>query len=254
MSDPANRSFAASPDDPAEHAPEWHQYGILTHSEKFGDALAEQIPAYARQWGVADPVDAALAVEIDGLAKRQLLQIVALVHDVGKFTARTVRRRPDGSVSTSFAGHERDSGRIVRNDLAPVLSRSGLGAAHIEYVATCAELHFELGKVRRTAKDAGGYTIAFTGTPAFMAAARHIIDAFPGCALEIGLQFVADSLSKTEIAATAETDAGIAAERRILEEEISVRGLHPKLISQALQQPVNLTVARHYLRLWAGVG
>jgi hypothetical protein len=204
MSDPANRSFAASPDDPAEHAPEWHQYGILTHSAKFGDALAEQIPAYARQWGVADPVDAALAVEIDGLAKRQLLQIVALVHDVGKFTARTVRRRPGGSVSTSFTGHERDSGRIVRNDLAPVLSRSGLGAAHIEYVATCAELHFELGKVRRTAKDAGGYTIA--------------------------------------------------AERRILEEEISVRGLHPKLISQALQQPVNLAVARHYLRLWAGVG
>jgi hypothetical protein len=249
MSDPANRSFAAAPDDPAEHSPEWHQYGILTHSAIFAGALREQIPEYTRQWDVA--VEVSLAAEIDGMTKGQLLQIAALVHDVGKFTARTVSRSPDGSVTKNFTGHERHSGRIVRNDLAPMLRQWGLGEAQLEYVATCAELHFELGKVRRTAKAAGGYTIAFTETPAFIAAAQQIIDAFPDYALEIGLQFVADSLSKTEVAATAETDAGIAAERRSLEEEIVARGLQPKLIGQALQQPVNLAVARRYLQLLA---
>lgn len=252
MSDPANQSFATSPDNPAEHAPKWHQYGILTHSYEFGSALQTAIPALMERWGLAEPIATALSVEIDGLSKGRLLQLTALVHDVGKFTARRVTHDDKtGTTSASFEDHEEHSGRIIRDELRPTLREWGLTESQIEYVATCAELHFELGKVRRASKAAGGYTVAFTESPTFTTAAQEIIDTHFGYALEIGLQFIADSLSKTEVAATAETDEGIAAERPALEAKLATRGLNPSLINQVLQQPVNMKVAQGFLRQWA---
>src|SRR5260370_805307 len=75
MSDSANESFARSPDSPAEHAPAWHQYGIITHTREFCNALQNAVPALLETWGLSQPVDRALSTEIDGLPKRDLLQI-----------------------------------------------------------------------------------------------------------------------------------------------------------------------------------
>ncbi len=250
--EPVNQSFAAQPDNPSEHAEMWHQYGILTHSYEFGRVLREDVPGYLREWGVADPVNAALDVEIDGVPKRDLLQVVSLVHDVGKFTARTLKHHPEtGAVSMDFTGHESHSGDIVRGVLSAPLERWGLTESQIEYIATCAALHFELGKVRRASKAYGGYTVAFTTSPVFAAATRQILDENAAFAPEIGLEFIADSLSKVEVAAISQTDEGIAAEEPVLAAELATRNLNPLLLSQARQQPVNLLVARNYLQQWA---
>jgi HD domain len=252
MSDPANVSFAAHPDSPREHAPRWHQHGILTHSDRFHDALRTAVPGYLRRWGLAGPAAAALSNEVDGVPKGQLLQIAALLHDVGKFSARTVKRRaPAAPPSASFEDHEAHSGRIIRGELRPLLTGWKLRDAHREYLARCAELHFELGKVRRASKSDGGYTMAFARSPAFATAIAPILRGNPGYALEIGVQFIADSLSKTTVAATSETDEEIAAERPALERSLIEQGLDPRLVDQALQQPVNLKVAEGYLRRWA---
>lgn len=252
MSDPANQSFAAQPDDPAEHAPMWHQYGILTHSEKFVSALQTTIPVHLERWGLAEIVNAALSVEIDGISKRNLLLIAGLLHDVGKFTARKmIYDQKTGITAYTFEGHEEHSGSIVRNELRPMLRELGLTDSQIEYAAICTELHFELGKTRRASKTEGGYTIAFTESPAFARAVQEIIDAHPDYALEIGLLFIADALSKTEVAATAETDEGITAQHPALEAELAAEGLNPSLINQSLQQPVNMKVGEGYLGRWA---
>lgn len=252
MSDPANQSFAIQPDSPMEHAPRWHQYGVITHSVEFGNALRDTVPEYVERWGLTEPVAAALSTEIDGIAKQDLLQITALVHDVGKFTARQVEHdEVTGATDFSFGGHEEHSGSIVRGSLHSTLMELGLTEPQIEYVARCAELHFELGKVRRVSKADGGYTVAFTESPAFASAAQGIMDEHPDYALEIGLQFIADSLSKSEVAATADTDEEIAVQRPALEAELATKGLNPNLINQALQLPVNLKVAEAYLRQWA---
>ena len=204
---------------------------------------------------MAQSVDTALSEEVDGVPKRQLLQAVSLLHDVGKFTARKITRDPTtGAVSTSFEDHEVHSGEIVRGELSPVLTDWGLSPHQIDYIATCTELHFELGKVRRVSKAVGGYTMAFIDTPEFRATAQEIIDTHPDYALEIGLQFIADSLSKTEVvprSGVGSTDQEIEQERPWVSAELERKHLDPRLVNQAMQQPINLKVTKAYLTQWA---
>lgn len=252
MSNPANQSFAADPDNPLEHAPSWHQFGIITHSDKFLDRLHDAVPEYLESWGLEEVVDSALDEEIGGISKKDLLDVVAYIHDVGKFTSRKISRDDEGTLSTNFEDHEAHSGTLVRGEeLRHKLTQHGFTGEQVEYVAVCAELHFELGKVRRVSKAAGGYNVAFAATKEFEAAALEIMDEYPEVALEIGLEFLADSLSKSDVAAVSETDEEIEQERPGLEAQINELGLNPKLINQALQLPVNVKVAEAYLKLWA---
>lgn len=208
MSLPANQAFAEHPDDPLQHETHWHEFGIITHSQKFLEALKTTVPQYLAEWGLKDKADDVLNEKIGNLTKWQLLQITALLHDIGKFTART----PHG-----FRDHEIHSGKLLRNDLYRFLEQQGLTAIQIEYIATCAEAHFELGKVRR--KTRGRYTLQFTQSDEFKKMARAIIVEHSPVALEIGLIFIADSNGKTT---------------------------RPNV-----QFPINIAAARSYLEVWA---
>jgi hypothetical protein len=251
MSDPLQQPFKANPDDPAEHSPRWHQYGILTHSKEFQKIIKSDLPPLLAQWGIAHKVNLVLSEKIQGVTKADLLQVASLLHDLGKFTTRTFERQEDGTPLARFVGHEADSGAIVRFDLKDVLQKLGLREQQIEYIAQCAEHHFDLGKARQAAIDNGGYTIAYAKSAAFRGVALDIMKASPELSLEIGLMFVADSLSKTKIMATADTDEGILSQTSALEQEIKQKGLDSRLINQALQQPVNIEIGRQYLQIWA---
>lgn len=251
MSDPLQRAFEAYPDNPAEHSPLWHQYGILTHSQEFQEIIKSLLPTLAKQWDIADEVESALSEKVQGISKRDLLQIASLLHDLGKFTSRTLERQEDGTLLAKFVGHEVDSGAIVRGGMKETLQKLGMNEQQIEYIAQCAEHHFDLGKARQVAIDNGGYTIEYAKSETFKGVASDIMNSTPELALEIGLMFIADSLSKTEVMATADTDEGINAQRPALEQEIQQKGLDPRLINQALQQPVNVEIGKQYLKLWA---
>src|SRR5687768_8735823 len=67
LPEPQREAFAQNPDDPAEHQPMWHQFGIITHSAKFAEHLATTVPDYLQAWGIAEPVNEALAKEVDGV-------------------------------------------------------------------------------------------------------------------------------------------------------------------------------------------
>lgn len=248
---PIDAEFARNPDDPSHHAEKWHQHGIVTHSREFARAIQETIPEHLKAWGVSETADKVLSETIDGTERRQLLAIASLLHDVGKFTARKFE---EGSQDAwHFDGHAEQSGKIVRSELKDYLGENlNLTDAQIEYIARCTELHFELGEVRKATKTSGeGYTMKFVDTPDFKEAAQEIIEKYPDYALEIGLMFIADGLSKSELSATGETDDEIESQRVELADEISKRGLNPNLINQALQMPVNMKVAKAYLRQWA---
>lgn len=253
MSEPANVAFAVNPDDYLQHSPNWHQHGVVTHSREFARAMKETIPQYLQQWGLEEPANLVLNEEIDGVQKRELLELASLLHDVGKFTARTLDEydHDSGEVHVHFDDHEEHSGNIIRSVLREPLSALGLTENQVLYIARCAELHFELGKVRRVAKANGGYTMAFVDTREFREAAQEIIDKNPDFALEVGMQFIADNLSKSEVRSNGITDGGIESQREQLVAAIAQRGLNPRLISQALQMPVNFKVARTYLAQWA---
>jgi hypothetical protein len=251
LSDPLNQSFVESPDSPAEHSPRWHQYGILTHSEKFRVFMEADTPVLLEQWGLLDKAEATLSRKIDGISKADLLQVLALLHDLGKFTARTFEYK-EGKLLARFVNHEAHSGAIIRSEeFKDTLHELGLSETQIDYIALCAEHHFDLGKARQIAIDNGGYSLTFARSEAFKSVAKDIIETSPDIALEIGLMFMADSLSKTEVASSADTDEGIELDREKLEQEIKAKNLDPQLINQALQQPVNIEIGRQYLQLWA---
>lgn len=251
MSEPTNTEFAHNPDDYLQHAPNWHQYGIVTHSLEFARAMNEVIPLYLEQWGIAEEANKVLSEKIENVSKKELLEVASLLHDVGKFTARRFEISDSHQSSHHFDDHEAHSGDVVRNELSQQLIGSGLTHNHIEYIARCVELHFELGKTRRASKASVGYTMSFVFTPEFHEAAQEIIEANPDFGLEIGLQFIADNLSKSEVQARAGTDEQIEGQRDELLSEITKRGLNPTIVNQALQMPVNFAVAHAYLTQWA---
>jgi hypothetical protein len=246
--------YMADPDSSAGHSPRWHQYGILTHSEEFRKFIETEAPKLTREWGIVDVADAAQSQEIDGVSKADLLQVVSLLHDMGKFTARKLELQEDSTTLARFDRHEEHSRDIIQGDLKEMLLNLDLSEAQIEYIATCAEYHFELGKARKAAIEEDGknnYTIEFAKSDEFKSVAQDIIDAHPDFALEIGLMFMADSFSKTEVAAKADTDEEIAMQKEKLEQEIKDKSLSPRLINQALQQPVNVEIGKQYLLIWA---
>jgi HD domain-containing protein len=251
IADPLEQGFITNPDSPAEHSPRWHQHGILTHSEMFRAFIIDKAPAIMKEWGISNKVDAVLSEEVEGVSKSDLLQIASLVHDLGKFTARTFELKEDGTYDARFVGHEAHSGTIIRTEFKDTLIQLNLKESHIEYIAECAEHHFDLGKARQVAIDTVGYTLAFAKSDSFKEVARDIIASCPERALEIGLMFLADSFSKTEVAAVADTDDQIESQRKQLEHEVKDKNLNTRLINQAMQQPVNLEIGKQYLQEWA---
>ncbi len=137
-------TFLAMPDDPREHKPEWHQFGIITHTRRFVRTLYEDIPPALRQVdpAIAGRVARYLDVPIGDLSRRDLMLIAGYWHDIGKFTTRTLGRRGDWR----FIGHAHDSARLITGDRADraegLGARYGLAPDQIAYVARLADLHY----------------------------------------------------------------------------------------------------------------
>jgi len=219
----------------------------------FEQAYHTEIPRYLEEWGLSGAVTTHLSESIDGKSKAELLNIAIPLHDLGKFTMRTLETKDDGQASQSFKKHEADSGRIVREPefITMMKSEYGLTDAQIEYIARCAELHFELGVVRNEAKKTDiGYTIAFATSDQFHDTAKEIMQKYPDFALEVGLEFLADNLAKTDIRIPASTDDEVEQFAGQGEDEIEKRQLNPKLINAVKQMPTNIAIAREYLKIW----
>ena len=254
LRNPSNQRLFENPDDPKEHTPEWHQWGIITHTKMFEKYYREEMPRFLKEWGVEDDVRQVLEEKIDGMSKDELLNMSIPFHDLGKFTKRTLKTRKDGSVYPTYVRHEQASGEIIRwPAFSGMLRREyGLTGKQIEYIARCAELHYELAIVRDVAKRSDmGYSFAFARSEGFREKAKDLLSRFPGFELEIGLLYLADSLAKTDIRIMADDDAPIAPQEDDIRRTLSERGLDPKLISVVKQLPISRAVVEHYLKLWA---
>jgi hypothetical protein len=256
MSLEANRRFRDNPDSPLEHKPQWHQWGVITHSRKFEEFSRTEVPGYLEEWGVAEAAEQVMLEQIDGRTKGELLGLVAACHDLGKFTTRTIRNDVVAGLERDFdfKGHEAASGRIIRQPgfSGKLRADYGLTERQIEYVAACAERHYALARIRDAAvHKLGGFTIAFTSSLEFQASADKLMDKHPDFQLELGLMYLADSLAKLEIRSPARTDDEIAAQDAETRRMVTERGLHPILVDGAKQLPVNVALVERYLKRWA---
>lgn len=245
-----NQRFLDNPDDYLEHKPRWHQWGIITHSKMFDRAYNEEVPQYLQEWNCQEKIQNALEEKIDGVSKKDLLHLVAIFHDLGKFSTRKLSSSP---FSASFSGHEKASGEIIRAPEFSAMLRDDyhLTDAQIEYIASGAELHYELGTVRDAARKSVGYNLEFPQQKIFKNKIQEIADAHPNYQLEIGLLFLADSLAKTDIRIVGDADRDIADQESAINHLIAQRGLNPKLITAIKQLPVNCAVAKAYLENWS---
>lgn len=246
---PENNNFRENPDDVEEHDPQWHQFGIITHTQEFSRVYKNECQEMLRDWGVGESVNDKLSEEIDGRTKAELLQISIPLHDLGKFARGFVGE--DDQLEPDYAGHEAKSERLImENEKVQSLLREGYGLTddQIEYVARCAGLHYELGKMRDEAKQSAlGYSLAFTENDECREVCGKITDRYPQFKGEIGILFLGDSLAKTDLRIDADSDEDIERQIEQITRTVGERGLNPKLIATVLQRPVNVAVAKVYL-------
>ncbi len=180
--------FLDRPDDPGEHKPEWHQYGIITHTRQFVVALREAVPGALRRIdpAIAARADAYFAASLDDLTRWELLLVAGYWHDVGKFTTRTVGRRGDWR----FIGHAHDSARLIAAGAAGGLgARYGLTVAQTAFVARLADLHYAPMELKLALDRGGGVPV---GRDVYAEIAANLgAEGYAVCAL-----FWADCLSK----------------------------------------------------------
>ncbi|MGH2443875.1 MAG: hypothetical protein ACRDFX_12040 [Chloroflexota bacterium] len=191
LSLPENREFLAHPDDRQQHQAHWHHWGIISHTRVFLQHFEVDIPHLLKGWGLWDPVATYLDQRIDGVTKWDLLKITILLHDIGKFAART-----RGRTAFHFSGHEVRTGEIIRQNID--LASYGLTKDQIEYVASTAEDHFVLGRLRKRIRERGAFTIDFVKGEEFRNLALQIRSEHPDDYREIGILFLGDSLAKTK--------------------------------------------------------
>lgn len=245
-----NLNLKANPNDPLEHHPEWHQFGIITHTRKFACHFKETAQEYLEKWNVAGKINACLDAEIDGISKRDLMYMAIPFHDLGKFAIRFFKEKK-GKLSVSYNGHEALSEKLLLNDekVQHLLHSFGLTEAQIAYMGRCVGLHYELGKTRKCAEEtASGYTVAFTQSDACRKECIGYMREFPDFKIEIGLLFLCDSLAKTDVILFEETDEEIA-KRDDLDDTLAAMKLNPKLVDAVRETPVNRALAQTYLLL-----
>lgn len=252
ISDPRNRNFLEHPDDPAEHAKKWHQWGIITHTERFNKVMDTELPEKLREWDMAEKINILLNEKIGDLSKMDLLKISIPCHDWGKFKERkmVVDESNDG-YHFKFENHEIASAVLIRDPKVKAVfkERYGLTEEQIEYIAKCAELHFELGHLRDGVRENSKFNIAYVEGEDFVAEANKIRERNPDFEIEMGVLFLGDSLAKTDLHIKASTDEEVAAQMEYVQEELRSRGLDPRLINGILQQPVSMAAAKRYLAI-----
>ena len=249
--DPYRKNYAEFPDDPRMHSPQWHQWGVISHTLKVGQQFEQSIPIQLGTWFGPRAASNRLGLldeKIGNETKWDLLLASVPTHDWGKFTVRGLARGSGKDPKFRFGGHESESGELVR--LRASWFRDGaLSPDQIEYIARCSELHFELGKVRDQARNQGGYSLAWVSSEQFLAAAQRVITRCPGFEREVGLFFLADNWAKTDLIDNSEfaTDSDLSALRDTIKRRIKTRGLEPTLINCALQVPINTAIGKRYL-------
>ncbi|EKD56632.1 MAG: Metal dependent phosphohydrolase [uncultured bacterium] len=245
---PENDNFKQNPDDPDEHNPGWHQFGIITHSEKFVNSFDIEAQEYFQKWGIKEKINQKISEQIDGKTKKELLRISMILHDLGKF-ARSFTHK-DNKFKPNFTDHEAKSEELIKgNEQIQTLLKNDykLTENQIKYIARCAGLHFELGKTKRAAKKSeSGYNLVFAEGENCKEACIEIAQRYPDFKEEMGILFLCDSLSKTDVRINAGTDSEIEKQSQQIESVIQSRGLNPKLIAAIKQRPVNIAVAKTY--------
>ncbi len=234
------QQFFAELDSPEQHQPNWHQWGIITHTRNFMKMYDNEVKQHLKSWNRLEAIKEHLSEQIDGISKAKLIYLGILLHDIGKFQ-KNYSQKLNWRVIYTFNKHEVYSQEIIQNDLYPLLhDYYGLTGKQIEYIAMCARYHFELGFIREIGKKSKyGYGAAFAKSKEFKDTVLDALPSFEEYKIEVGVLFLADSYAKTDVAFKDRSDNEIL-------EDLKYQDLNPKLIHAVKQKPINLEIVKSY--------
>jgi hypothetical protein len=253
--------LSRNPDAVTSHEPWWHEYGIVTHTEKV-------IEVALRKWPLlSDPKDDLAwamhelsAKKIDGLSQLELLIISLPLHDIGKFQP-VIKTWKEGDIERIYhTGHEKRGGDIIAAarqpnsplelaELSGIFRSFAITTNQLDYIEQCVRLHYEFGKVRDGAKKTGGYSINYTESAKFkqtceaVAAEHKGVNRHSDMSIEKGVLFLLDSAGKTNFEVQNRGSLGE------WENHVNNRQLDPKLINAFKQYNVNIEVGLRYLHM-----
>lgn len=257
QSKPYNADFAAHPDDPRHHKPQWHQWGIITHTERFLAAFDNEVQGYIAEWGMRTAYDAAMSEMIDGIRKEDLLRMGILYHDLGKFAVRHLSKKQYTTDTKypdfSFGGHEAASETLLHKHCTEHLQSLGMTSQQIWYVGRCAALHYEIAKIRDRVKNTEGYSLRFAQSDAFEREAKLLLMEFQDFAMEVGLMYLGDSCAKTafRLSPAPENDTELLVHPQIpdIKRLIAAAGLPANHIDCVLHLNVSVAAVKKYMEL-----
>jgi hypothetical protein len=245
-----NNKFRNNPDCRLEHQPNWHEFGIITHTLKALEHYQKKSIALLYGWNIWEPIKVYLSENVGGVQKRDLLAISIVLHDIGKFKRKL--KRKSGNWTPSYTGHEKMSEFMIMNDsrVTSFLHTFSLDEEQIIYIAKCAGLHFELGKLRKEIKNSGKYDFSFLHSDACEKMCRLIALDHPQYRLELGVFFLCDSLAKTDVNVVTDSTKSIVIEtQESVLAKILARGLPLAFQEAVRQKPVNIELAKRYLEV-----
>lgn len=250
---PENENFISNPDDVSEHDPTWHQYGIITHSIKALEAFRAEIPLFLNIWECNKWAQTKLDEYIDGKSKRELLEIAILLHDIGKFHRSFKYIYGIGNVPV-YENHEEISEKLILDRSKIIWStlsnEFNLTISQIVYVARCAGLHYELGKIRKKAtKKTGKFSLSYINSPSCVKDLKEVQEQNMDFDFEIGLLFLSDNLAKTSIRISVENDNEIELKTSEIRNIINNSALHASLEYAVKQMPVSIKLVHKYCLL-----
>nr|HPH78648.1 hypothetical protein [bacterium] len=204
-----NQKFVENFDEQNHHESDWHQFGIYTHSVEVTKFLKKIPSMFKTNQELTKSLDNHFNKTIDGISKKELFNLSGYLHDLGKYSARRlkfieneqgnkkIQLKTNGQPNFTFKEHELDSSKIIMDDIYSDLIDIGLSGDQIRYIAKCAKLHYELGKLREIGKKTvAGFDQEFIDSELFTENALEIIRSNEDLKFEIGLFYLADSLGK----------------------------------------------------------
>jgi len=246
---PHNQEFAEHPDSYWHHKPMWHEWGVITHTNKFLEAFEQEEKELLEEWGLHHIIEEFME-PIDGIPKKDLMKLGILLHDLGKFTLRHLSKKqvskPPLPPDFSFGGHELESERIIHSDyVKPLLREGGLKDSHIIYIGRCAALHYELAKIRNHIFSTGyeNYTIAFIEGDEHKKLSQKLADENPYHRIEVGIMYLGDSLAKTSFRTFKH---GTPTEEE-MDAYIQEKDLDPRYKAQIIHSHIAVASAKAYL-------
>ncbi len=252
-----NVAFASDLDNPQHHKPEWHQWGILTHTSKFLEAYRGECKSFFESWELSKKIEEYLSDTIDGTPKAELLEIGILFHDLGKFTKRHLSHNQTGRYPEvpdfSFGMHEAESERLLHEiELYSWMKEElELSSTQIFYIGRVGALHYELAKIRNKAKYIADfeYTFEYLNSEQYKTDSLYTWRQHPHFGVEMGILYLGDTLAKTEFRLTPFPSSEDEASSHIWQivPLLEQKDIDPRHIAAVITQPISIHASRKYL-------